>query len=211
MNRVFSDINEYYTKKVEKFGATPAGVDWNDEESQHIRFEQLMNVLSDQEAPFAINDLGCGYGGMIDFFQEKYHQSFSFVGYDLSQKMIDSALDKYSALPNCSFSCIEQMDQVNQSDYTVASGIFNVRMEHSEKEWLAYILETIDQMDASSSKGFAFNMLTKYSDKERMRDDLYYGDPCFFFDYCKKNFSRNVSLTHDYDLYEFTIIVRKDR
>jgi hypothetical protein len=55
-------------------------------------------------------------------------------------------------------------------------------------------------------------MLTKYSDAERMagRPDLFYGDPLFFFDFCKRNFSRNVALLHDYGLYDFTIIVRKD-
>ena len=32
----------------------------------------------------------------------------------------------------------------------------------------------------------------------------------FFFDFCKRNFSRNVALLHDYGLYDFTIIVRKN-
>ncbi|HAW53355.1 MAG TPA: SAM-dependent methyltransferase, partial [Flavobacteriales bacterium] len=48
------------------------------------------------------------------------------------------------------------------------------------------------------------------SDPDRKRPDLYYGDPCFFFDYCKRNFSRNVALLHDYNLYDFTILVRKE-
>jgi len=52
-------------------------------------------------------------------------------------------------------------------------------------------------------------MLTKYPDAARMRSDLYYADPGFFFDYCKRNFSRNVALLHDYNLYDFTILVRK--
>jgi hypothetical protein len=30
------------------------------------------------------------------------------------------------------------------------------------------------------------------------------------FDICKRKFSRNVALLHDYGLYEFTILVRKD-
>ena len=64
-------------------------------------------------------------------------------------------------------------------------------------------------MNKKSEHGFSFNMLTSYSDKEYMRDDLYYGDSCHFFDFCKKNFSKNVSLLHDYNLYDFTIIVRK--
>ena len=38
---------------------------------------------------------------------------------------------------------------------------------------------------------------------------LYYADPCALFDYCKRNFSRNVALLHDYKIYDFTLIVRK--
>jgi hypothetical protein len=30
-----------------------------------------------------------------------------------------------------------------------------------------------------------------------------------FFDHCKRNFSRQVALLHDYGLWEFTILVRK--
>jgi hypothetical protein len=43
-----------------------------------------------------------------------------------------------------------------------------------------------------------------------MRDDLYYADPRVIFDHCKRSFSRWVALLHDYGLYEFTIIVRRD-
>jgi len=67
-------------------------------------------------------------------------------------------------------------------------------------------------MNSLCSKGFSFNMLTGYSDADRMaqRPDLYFGDPLFYFDYCKRNFSRNVALLHDYGLYDFTVLVRKD-
>jgi hypothetical protein len=64
-------------------------------------------------------------------------------------------------------------------------------------------------MDRAACKGFAFNCLTTYSDPERLRDDLYYGDPCYYFDLCKRLYSRHVALLHDYGLWEFTIIVRK--
>ncbi len=57
----------------------------------------------------------------------------------------------------------------------------------------------------------AFNLLTSYSDKDMMRPDLYYGDPLFYFDYCKRNFSQNVALLHDYGLFEFTILVKKNK
>jgi hypothetical protein len=43
-----------------------------------------------------------------------------------------------------------------------------------------------------------------------MQKHLYYADPCAIFDLCKRRYSRNVALLHDYGLYEFTIVVRKD-
>ena len=42
-----------------------------------------------------------------------------------------------------------------------------------------------------------------------LRLDLYYADPCALFDYCKRSFSRNVALLHDYEIYDFTLLVRK--
>jgi hypothetical protein len=69
-------------------------------------------------------------------------------------------------------------------------------------------MDAIDRMASLSRRGFAFNMLTSYSDPARMRDDLYYGDPCRMFDLCKRKYSRNVALLHDYGIYDFTILVR---
>jgi hypothetical protein len=42
-----------------------------------------------------------------------------------------------------------------------------------------------------------------------MKPELYYADPLFMFDHCKKKFSKNVALLHDYEEFDFTIIVRK--
>ena len=65
-------------------------------------------------------------------------------------------------------------------------------------------------MDRTSTRGFAFNCLTAYSDADKMRDYLYYASPTWLFDMCKQRYARNVALLHDYGLYEFTLIVRKD-
>ena len=203
MNNIHKNINNYYTQKVQTHGATPKGVDWNGEESQFLRFEQLSKIIKNNNS--SINDIGCGYGKYIDYMNNNL-ENIDYMGYDLSENMIDNATKIY---PQNDFKHITKLDEIRISDYSIASGIFSVKMQHNEAEWLSYILETLEQMHKKSTKGFSFNMLTKYSDKEYMRDDLYYADPLFFFDYCKRNFSRNISLYHDYDLYEFTILVKK--
>jgi len=204
MNSVHSKIEAYYTDKIKVHGATPKGVDWNGEESQFMRFKQLSKVITSNK--FTIADIGCGYGKYSEYLANNY-DSYYYTGYDLSDEMILNAKKLYK---NTNFHHINNLKEIDLVDYCVASGIFSVKMEHSEAKWLSHILTTLEQINQKSKKGFSFNMLTKYSDKEYMRDDLYYADPLFLFDYCKRNFSLNISLNHDYNLYEFTIIVRKD-
>jgi hypothetical protein len=92
----------------------------------------------------------------------------------------------------------------------VSSGIFNFRGEQSFEDWTDYVIGVLHEFNQLSRLGFASNFLTKYSDADKMRSDLYYADPLFLFDYCKHNFSKNVALLHDYRLYDFTLIIRKD-
>jgi hypothetical protein len=104
---------------------------------------------------------------------------------------------------------INHLDTNTKADYVLASGLFNVRLKQSIQDWEKYILDTLDTINNIARKGFAFNILTSYSDKEFMKDYLYYASPEYFFKHCKLNYSKQVSLLHDYGLYEFTILVRK--
>ena len=122
--------------------------------------------------------------------------------------MIAKARELHSAMSQVAF--VSEESGLSHADYTVASGIFNVKLQTPATEWESYMLQTLESIDRLSAKGFAFNVLTKYSDPEFMRPDLHYADPLFLFDYCKAKFSPFVSLIHDYPLYEFSILVRKE-
>jgi SAM-dependent methyltransferase len=198
-------VGQYYTEKVRTYGPTPRGVDWNSPESQVLRFEQVLRVC-DVDATFSINDYGCGYGALLDYLVERGY-SFQYRGFDVSEQMITEAEKLHKGSINCDF--FRDESYLTVADYTVASGVFNVKLLTTDDDWERYLLRTLERIAQLSSRGFAFNVLTKYSDRDRMRSDLYYADPVFLFDYCKRKFSRFVSLLHDYPLYEFTIIVRK--
>jgi len=202
---LLTDVAEYYTSKLTQHGETPRGVDWNCEESQTLRFEQLCQII-DTSNPFSVNDLGCGYGALYDFLTHRY-ESYSYSGIDVSEGMVRSAERRYQDRSKARFVLASEPEQV--SDYGVASGIFNVRLGQSDDEWRSYLEATLDALDRTSRFGFAFNCLTSYSDADKMHDYLYYANPCVLFDLCKRRYSRNVALLHDYGLYEFTILVRK--
>lgn len=202
---ILAAVADYYGSKVRMHGATAQGVDWNSAESQRIRFEQLARVMASAE-PATFNDIGCGYGALFDYLIE-HNERIRYCGIDVSADMIAAALALHPHDPRFAAACAARCPAA--ADYTVASGIFNVRLGTPDEAWLDYVHSTLDHMAAVSSRGFAFNCLTSYSDPDRMRPDLYYADPCALFDRCKRLYSRNVALLHDYGLFEFTILVRK--
>ena len=199
-------VRRYYSEKIAEHGPTAQGVDWKDEASQELRFEQLLKICA-PGSPFTINDYGCGYGALALYLQERDYP-FTYTGFDISANMLAQARQLLGDSDRCRFVATE--GELERADCTVASGIFNVRLDAPPEAWERSALETLSRLDELSSRGFAFNMLTSYSDPERMRDDLYYADPRAIFDHCKRNFSRWVALLHDYGLYEFTILVRKE-
>jgi SAM-dependent methyltransferase len=199
------NIKNFFTEKLIEHGATFQGVDYGSIESQEARFFQLTRGI-DISAKYSLLDFGCGYGAMYDYLLRLGH-NLQYVGYDIAESMILKARELHPDNPDCWFTNI--IEEVPIVDYAVVSGTFNMKLDADFESWTKIVIEALEQMNAHASKGLAFNMLTKYSDADRMRPDLYYGDPCFYFDYCKRHFSRNVALLHDYNLYDFTIIVRK--
>ena len=203
---LLDEVATYYAEKLAEHGDTPRGVDWNGEESQMVRFAQLCKIIDQQTPNFSLNDLGCGYGALLDYLRDK-HANCTYLGVDVSQEMIKVAEQRHATADQARFITAAEPDEV--ADYGLASGIFNVRLGRSDAEWFDYLEATLDVLDRTSSLGFAFNCLTSYSDEDKKRDYLYYADPCRLFDLCKRRYSRQVALLHDYGLYEFTILVRK--
>lgn len=199
---LISKVSRYYGGKVSTFGPTPKGVDWKDERSQSIRFDQLLKVIKEKDN-ITLNDLGCGYGAIF-LYKDTASRLRKYYGYDICEDMLINA----NNLISDSNAVFVNSDRITmEADYSVASGVFNVRVETETKLWEEFILDALSNMNEKSLKGFSFNCLTSYVDY-RM-DHLYYGDPLFFFDFCKSNFSRHVTLIHDYELFEWTILVKK--
>ncbi|OAB63458.1 SAM-dependent methyltransferase [Leptolyngbya valderiana BDU 20041] len=197
-------VAAYYSEKLATHGSTPLGVDWNSQESQQTRFDQLARVIQ-KTGFFLVNDLGCGYGAFLEYLKSRYH-SFSYEGCDISDSMISAAQSKY---PTNKGDFKNTYFPSRVADYSIASGVFNVCLDIEKVLWESYVYDYLDILDSHSRYGFAFNCLTSYSDREKMKDYLFYADPCKIFSFCKKKYSRQVALLHDYGLYEFTIIVRK--
>ncbi len=203
----FEQAKNYFEERLNTHGATARGVDWNSETAQELRFSQLIKVIPTGQ-PFSLLDYGCGYGALASYLLRLGYPMEKYVGFDVLDSMVVKAREVFSSSPQCSFT--SNLAELQPVDYTIASGIFNLKLETPFEAWTEYVVSELHKMNELSLKGFSFNMLTKYSDAEYMRPHLYYADPCYLFDYCKRHFSRNVALLHDYEVYDFTLIVRKN-
>jgi len=196
-------IINYYNKKVKEYGPISKGVDWNGKESQYLRFDILSNIF-EEKSDFSLLDYGCGYGEFLNYLDKNHYKNISYTGFDLSNEMITRAKLKF---PNNYFT--NKIPHNPVYDYTILSGTLHIKLENSESKWKKHIIKTLNHLNQISKKGFAFNLLTSYSNKEYMKDYLYYASPEEIFKYCKLNFSKNVLLDHSYNLYEFTVFVKK--
>jgi SAM-dependent methyltransferase len=206
--QVLAAVERYYTEKLEVHGATPQGVDWNGHEGQQLRFDQLLAIIDGFDGEVSILDYGCGYGALLGALADRGNP-LRYQGYDISSAMVAEARTVAGAEDRASFT--DDVGELVPADFVVASGIFNVKLDVSEDEWQRYIFDTLDRMVLLGRQGIAFNALTSHSDPERMRPHLHYANPGELLDHCLRRYSRDVVLRHDYELYEFTMLVRLDR
>jgi SAM-dependent methyltransferase len=210
---MLDEVLTYYRQKLAEHGPTIRGLDWSNQDRQRLVFEQITKICCSprsgaRDCGFSLIDYGCGLGSLLGYLMENSWHCEKYVGFDLLPDMLAAGKKSYVDLKMAEFT--DQEDSLEPADYVVASGLITVKADAQFSAWQNYVLEKIQRMWSLAKKGLAFNSLTKYSDPPKMQDHLYYADPCFLFDYCKTNLSRNVALLHDYGLYEFTILVRRD-
>ncbi len=202
-------VSNYFTNTLNLYGMTARGADWRDDDAQTLRFEQLLKILpaqSDSVQTFTLVDYGCGYGAFLKHL-DKHKIRANYLGIDCTKVMVETSSVFFKERNDCRFICSDSLQE--PTDYTVVSGTFNYKDKLDQGLWQDHVLACLDNINEYTCKGIAFNLLTSYSDADKMRDHLFYANPGFFFDYCKKNYAKNVTLLHDYGAYEFTILVRK--
>lgn len=206
MNKILNKLEKLYTDSLKEHGIDSKAVGWSTKEGQLLRFDKMVQVIEEKDKPFSVNDLGCGYGSMFSYFNDNSFNVSKYNGYDISDDMLKVAKEKIG--DDVKVKLFKNSKLKSKSDYSFVSGIFNVKFEEEDEIWKKFIEDTLKNLYSYSTKGFAFNVLTSFVDYKE--NHLYYADPMYFFNFCKKNFSKKISLIHDYDLWEWTMIVKKD-
>jgi SAM-dependent methyltransferase len=203
---IHSDTERYYTGTLEQYGPTPWGVDWNCAITQEARFVHLARVC-DFSHSFSLNDIGCGYGALLSYLR-KYHPetAVDYLGVDLSPMMV-----RYASLwrdPRHGTFFVGDKSP-READYSVASGIFNVRLDHPLDRWEGFVARTLTDMRATSRRGFAVNFMAPepFAGAEP-QTRVYRTAPDPWVRFCKTALGSSVEVLGDYGLREFTLLIR---
>ena len=205
--KALSGIRDLYTGSLATHGASAKSVGWKDQPTQALRFERLARVINrDRAGGFSVNDWGCGYGAMFGYLDGLAGADLQrYVGYDISEEMLSVAT---AACDPARARFVLGSAVTEEADYSFVSGTFNVKLQATDAVWETYIKGHLETIYAKSRVGMAFNLLTSHVDWRA--ENLFYGDPAAFFDFCKRHLSRHVTLVHDYALFEWTLLVSRD-
>jgi SAM-dependent methyltransferase len=204
MNAIIHDVSEYYSGIARRHGPTPRGVDWTSAATQYLRFVQLLK-LCDFGAPFSLNDLGCGYGALLEFLAlRRPGANVAYRGIDASKIMIDAAYGRWATRPQTTFEHNSRCTAM--ADYSIASGVCNVRLGHPLTAWEAYVTSILADLRATSRLGFAVNFMLP-RDGQQTENELYRTDPDRWTAHCTE-LGCTVEIVRDYGMREFTLLMR---
>jgi SAM-dependent methyltransferase len=202
-----ADIGNYYSQKVKMHGATPLGVDWPCVPTQELRFVQLLRIC-DFSGPFSLNDLGCGYGALLKFLARRHRgTAVDYLGVDLSPAMLAEASRLWKKRPGTQFMIGHASDRL--TDYSLASGIFNVKLHQPRDLWTRFIEETLTTMHTSSRIGFAVNFLSPLPEGVQGVSELYRAPADRWASFCEQRLGTRVERLENYGLKEYTLLVRR--
>ena len=202
--KIFSKISKEYDKNLDKYGNSPKSVGQLDVKTLEKRLSILAEVGELKNAK--ILDFGCGIGFLYSYLKKKMNFKGEYVGYDISNKMINFARKKYK---NIRFENKDILSRkINERfDYVILNGTFNNKLDQN----FNWMKKTLKILFKKTNKAIAFNNITSYVDYFDKK--LYYTQPEKIFNFCKSELSPLVSLRHDYLIknkklpYEFTTYV----
>lgn len=190
----------YYERSFDRFGDSPQGLDWTNTETQHLRFERILEAIKPAGTD-SILDVGCGTATMRSYMQAQ-GIGCPYTGVDISEKLVAVCRKKF---PECAFHAgdIGSLPEENLFDLVVSSGIFNTRLDTDEPVWRQHISDTIRTMFRRCRKAACWNFLTSHSTFRQ--DTLHYTDPGEIIAFITKELTRFCSVDAAYPLYEFTV------
>ena len=203
-----AEINSQYSKRFERFGATPRGVFWVSTERQEKRFDIILEEIqkiSPKQKVLDIADIGCGYGSFADYLLRKLSRNdFIYEGIDINLDLIEHCFGKFSD-DNLRFA-IGRRPSSNK-DFIIMSGTYNLATTKNVSLWEQYLFDCLSECWACAKTAMIFNLQTSKTSKIASQN-IYYAKTSDIIDFCvaklgPTRITKDASLEND---VTFTIV-----
>ena len=91
MKEILDKVEKLYTVSLKEHGVNSEAVGWPTIDGQVLRFDILVKVIEEKNKAFTVNDLGCGYASMFEYFESNKFNLSKYTGYDISEDMLKTA------------------------------------------------------------------------------------------------------------------------
>lgn len=210
MKKPYNNIISHYEECLKKYGDTHLGVDWPKIEDVDKRYEIMLDLIKFGKLNsnlITFLDFGCGTAHLLEFINKSQIKNIQYSGLDISKKFIDVSKNKY---PDIDFYCVdffEGHESIPSFNYIVMNGVFTEKRELTFEQMWDYFTKLITLVFNKSSRGIAFNVMSKNVDWER--EDLFHVSHDLLSQFICENLTRNYIIRNDYGLFEYTVYVFK--
>lgn len=205
-NDALSPVADYYSGRLRRWGPTPLGVDWPNRLNQELRFVQLLK-LCDFGAPCSLNDVGCGYGALLGHLWRRHRAArIDYMGTDVSARMVAAARRRWRHRGWARFE--QAADCVRSAEYSLASGIFNVKLTCPLPQWEAAVQQSLTDMNRHSHRGLAINFVLPARPGSTSPPELYRPPVERWKPWLEQALGLQVTVIEGYGLPEYTLIAR---
>lgn len=205
-------LRRHYEATFAEHGATPAGIDWGNEQARvDLRYERMLDVLEPglEGAP-SVLDVGCGFGGLLGFAGER-GLTLEYTGIDLSEGMIAHARKRYPEATFIAGDILADTDNdagIGRHDYVICNGILTQKLDTSNRVMDRYAQALIVRLFNLCRRGVAFNVMS--TKVNFTAPNLYYRCPSELLAWCMSEVTTRVRLDHAYPLYEYTLYLYRE-
>jgi SAM-dependent methyltransferase len=209
MDDLISDqLEKHCSETFQRYGATPAGVDWGFKTDKITRrYKAFVNQMP-QEPGLSILDVGCGYGEIIRYL-DRTLDSYTYTGIDPSAVMIDHARGNHGI--NASFHNQTLFDYARTNpepvDCVICCGLFTLKLDANNPEMALFLMNSLKLLFPLTKKRLIFNVMSTHSNY--FAPNLFYQSPVELLSRLLDNFSKKIVIDHASVEYECLIRIER--
>lgn len=193
-------ISNWYADRYNQYGYSPESLDWGKKGREHVRFKALCGIGDLQGK--SILDVGCGFGDLYGYLKSQGWTG-EYYGIDIVKEFIAEGQQRF---PGANLRCgdFETIEFDRRFDYAFASGIFNIKLEYDNWD---FVMGTLTKMFALTDRGCVADFMTSWVDWQQ--PNAFHADPAVLINKIRALTNRFI-IKQDYMPYEFAVFLYKN-